>query len=349
MKMTQKHSVIGLELGAKTIKAVQLIKRPGQDTRAQALCIKRLDHDHVVNLDDLSRTRDALYRQGFRGNTIIASIPHELQLMSLVEIPASDDRAPVHAIASNQLATQYGLEPHQLECAYWRMPTQTRVHDTAQGMAVGCQNENAELLLQNFEDADFDVIALDVQSHATSRAVNHLYPTPNELDISAVMNFGWQHTCLTLILNQTVVYERTLSTFNLKSLYQKLQERFQLEEKAVDFLLKNFGLVKPTEQDLVNMSQLPAVQSAITQYTDTLINELNTALSYASHEYPNSEVAQVLLAGGGSTINGLAAHMNEDLHRPCEVFNFENTNSSNAFPGMLLNAYGLALRNEVQS
>lgn len=348
IQRVRQKSVIGVEIGSKTLKALQLLGDVSHPSGVRSLCLQRADPGDNLSERDISRLSDGLYRQGFLGQTMAVGIPHNMQMMSLVELPVKDGNAPVNAIVQNQIANQYHIRPEGITCAYWRMPGHHRGAETVKGLAVGCCDENAENLMNLFEDAGYDVNALDVQSCASARAAEFSVADLNDKQMIAVLDIGWSYTTIILVVNHTIVYVRTLEECNLKQLHEMLEERFALNEQEVGYILKQYG-VKPVDDDQVKtMSQLPALQIKVRDYYDQIIKHLSVSVSYAEHEYQDYKITNAILSGGGAEVLGVVDYMNMYISFECQRFSlhFEDKTTHDIDAGFL-GAYGLALRKGV--
>lgn len=348
IQRVRQKSVIGVEVGAKTLKALQLLGDVNHPSGVRSLCMTRVDQGEKLSERDAFRLSDGLYRQGFVGNTMVVGIPHNMQLMSLVELPVKDGNAPVGAIVRNQIANQYHIPPEGITCAYWRMPGPHRGAETIKGLAVGCRDEHAENLMNVFEDAGYDVSALDVQSCASARAAEFTVGDETDKQMIAVLDIGWSCTTIILVVDHTIVYVRSLEECNLRQLHELLEERFELNEHEVGYILKQYG-VKPADEDQVRaMSQLPALQNKVRDYYDQIIKHLNVSVSYAEHEYQDYKITHAVLSGGGAELLGVVDYMNMYINFNCRRFTIRSEDDTTKdIDAGFLGAYGLALRKGV--
>lgn len=336
---------IGVEIGTKTLKALQLVGDIHEPSSVRSLCLQRKDPGNELSNEDMARLSDGLYRQGFIGKSVVVGIPHSMQLMSLVELPAKDGNAPVHAIVRAQLANQYHIAPEQMTCDFWRMPGSNRGADSVKGLAVGCRDEHAEGLLNVFEDAGYDVSALDVQSCASARAAEFTVGKVGENQMIAVLDIGWSYTTIILVVNHVIVYVRTLEECNLQELHGMLEERFALNQQEVDYILKHYGLKQIDDEQTKAMSQLPALQNRLRDYYERIIKHLKVSVSYAEHEYQNYEITHVIMSGGGADVCGVEDFMNQHINYQCRHFGLRaNKQVISEISSSFLGVYGLTLR-----
>ena len=89
-----------------------------------------------------------------------------------------------------ELSRLHNIAPDSFEMAYWDLKAAAGSKPVTHTLAVACPHEAANALLDVFEDAGFQVAALDVRGAAAARACAPLLlPAPQ---ITAILDLGWR-------------------------------------------------------------------------------------------------------------------------------------------------------------
>ncbi|MEE9211282.1 MAG: pilus assembly protein PilM [Phycisphaeraceae bacterium] len=312
-----RRTPIGLDVGARSLKAVQLRGAPGAWRIEAAAAICRTECGPEVCSRDVQRLCDVLYRQGFTGQQVVLAVPHEKLVAEVLELPSRGSGAPLDQIARMELARTHRKDPESFEMSLWDLPAPARAHETTSVMTAACSHADADAILDCFEGYGLDVLALDVQAWALARACAPLLA--GSQGIEAIFDIGWTAARLVLLHDDVVIYERTMKDAGLQTLHQALSGRFDLDDDAADHVLTRIGLAPNTTDQQGHPQPLADISSVITPHVDVLVRELKMSLSYAAHRYPDAECKRLFLVGGGSAIPKLADYLTAALGVPVEI------------------------------
>jgi type IV pilus assembly protein PilM len=308
---------IGLDVGGHSIKAVQLRPGPGRKTLHAALSLGRTNPGEPFTAEEAGRLVDVLGRRGFAGRQVVLVIPANTALTGVLTLPPRSSGAPLAQIAASELARAHRREPHELEVAFWELPQPARAAEGTHVMAAGCSHEDADRWLNALECVGLDVVALDTQGWAIARASAAM--TPQSSGMVAAVDIGWDSATLVLLHQTTVVYERNLNGCGVKPLIQAIGHDQQLAPEVVDYLLYDLGLDAETRGKEGDRKLSMKVRGYVQSLFDQLEQELQLAMGYAQHQYPQAPVQQVLLVGGGAAIAGLSSQLAQSLETAVEV------------------------------
>ncbi len=294
---------IGIDLGARVIKAAQLT-RTRKGWRIEALCAiprstlgAHVDHEEVQNLQSVLR------RQGFTDNQVVLAVPSEKLLTGILELPARGSGASLDQIARMEMARMHKLAPNSFEMSYWDLPSAAQARNSAQVMAVGCSHDEANQLLDAFEAAGMDVKAFDVRSWAAARACEPvLAPEPGS---TAILDLGWNGAYLSVICHGVVAYERSLPEAGAAPLLQSTCKKFQLELETAERVLETIGFGGEGSEQLDEYPHEQFVK-VLRRHFAALVEELQAPFSYIANQYAQGGVTRVLLVGGAAAIPGLS-------------------------------------------
>ena len=318
-----KRLPIGIDVGARAIKAVQLAPSAQSVTGwrvAAVTSLTRTSSGALLDADEVARLSDALDRQGFIGNHVVLAVPADKLFTTVLELPPRTGNVPLEQIARVELARAHKCAPDALEMGCWDLPAPARAAKGTHLMAVACSHADATPVLDNFESAGLNVVALDVRECAVARACAPALS--NVAGIGAVLDIGWRSTNLLLVHHGVIVYGRVLADAGVGRLYDLLGSRLRLDEEVTDYLLAEVGLLTgPRRQDVTPEAfDLPAdARGAIIAHFDAALEEVVAAFSYGVHQYSESSVGRVLLVGGGGAIPGLRDHFASVLRVPTQA------------------------------
>lgn len=309
----RRRTPIGVDVGAKYIKAAQL-SRQGPRWRLTAGALIRRQHpDTPIDREECRRLHNLLARQGFSGREIRLLVPSAHLLASPLELPSMTDQVPFDQVARMEFARSHKVEPDAVEMNWWRVPAPVRSNQLTHVMAVGCRHADVEPLLEPCEAEGLVVTGLDAEVDVLMRLVRRAVLTAE--GISTVVDVGWTSTRLIVLYQNVAIYRRCLPEDGLKSLAEGIGECIGLGPDVGDHLVSGYF---NNPQDLP-AGYRKAIEQQARQFAERLRDELHLSLAYASHRYPDAVVGCVALIGGGAALPGLAELLGESTSMPACV------------------------------
>lgn len=290
------RSVIGIDIGAREIKAVQLVR--GAKAVSIAASARFTRHDASLSDREMELLIDVLERRGFTGNHVVIAAPASQVVTSVLELPPRSSGAPLDRIAHVELGRVGKLDNAGYESAFWDLPAPVRASAATNVLAVALCHDHADVLIDAFEAGGLTVDRIDTQAWALARACSaQSAATPA---ITAVLDIGWDATRLLLIHEGLPVFHRTLGGTGIKSIAKQMGDEMGVDQAAALYLMSN---VSPGEQD----GGIDELQSIIGHFIEGLSSEMNNSLAYAGHRFPNHPLTRMLLVGGGAKLPGMAS------------------------------------------
>lgn len=328
---------IGLDIGTRRIKAVQLDKAGGRIMAASV--IPRTESVSIPSPAEVGRIVATLDRAGFVGNQIVLSVPPEKLIAEVLEFPRA--AGAFEQLARMEIARGHRCAPDAIELGVWELPASGR-SKSAHVMAVACRHEDAAPLLDVFEQQQMDVVALDVRSSVLARAAGPLLI--EEKGVTAIVDFGWSAATLVLIHQRTVFYERKILEAGLGRLHRELCQRLRIEADVADYVLEQVGL------DTAPENASPEARALILAHLESLTTELHASFNYASHQYEDAPLGRLMLSGGGTAVPGVADYFTKNAGgatvrtlAPTDLFPAPKTRLQGCQSPALLPALGLAM------
>jgi len=299
------HGPIGVDVGARRIKAAQFGRSPAGWQIEAALSVPRAPADSALGAEEVRRLRGLLEEKAFRGNAIVLAVPHEKLLTGIMELPPEDSGAPIDLLAHSELARMHACRPEDLEMASWRLPAPARAANTTFVMGVACRHADADELLDLFEAEGFDVEGLQTQAQAVARACRPLLADIR--GIAGILDIGWNSARLALLFQGVVVYERNLPTSGLNVLAASLTDQFGLSAAKVEKMLS--GPASSGRRTSRRRGGAEAIDAAVADHLQAMVREMRIPLSYLANQYPDAAMERLLLVGGGARLGGRGEHL----------------------------------------
>jgi len=301
-------SPIGIDTGSRHLRAVQV--RPidrGSWRIEAATSIPRQTPDCPLTQEEVFQFATLLDRQGFTGRDVVLAVPDKVLLSDILKLPSRASGVPLEQIARMEIARIHKREPGSFEMASWDLPSIGRHTNETQVMAAACPHEDSDKLLDMFEAANLNVIALDTAAWSIARACASLLPA--EPGITGILDLGWNLARLVVLHGGVVVYERTIAEGGIKTLHDAVITRTGIDPDAIDLLLLEMTASPHDARRSNDANSVAALQTLVTAYADSLAGELKKSFSYASHRYNQSENQQLLLVGDGACLPSISGRV----------------------------------------
>jgi Tfp pilus assembly PilM family ATPase len=275
----------------------------------------------------------------------VLTVPAHKLLAGMLELPRVASGVPMQQIARMELARTHRRDPHSFELAYWNLPTRVRPSEASHVYAAACPHDDANSYLDLFESQGLDVVALDVQSTALTRACSALIS--NAANVTAILDVGWLSARLALVHDGVIVFERTFEEGGVEPVHRVLGHRFSLQPQVIEQLLRRDAPAGQS-QDSPLEELLSESRSILAAQFDAIVQELQVSFSYIAHQFPDAAVDQVLLVGGGAMMPGMCDYLNNTLNvktrpaRACDLAACDPAYAELGNSGALTTAVGLA-------
>jgi len=298
------RSPIGIDVGARQIKAVQLSGAASSRRIEAAVVVPRTGNDLK---QEARHVADALAQGGFKGADIVLAVPSNTLLTGIFELPPRDSGAPLEQIARAELARMHKCDGRSFEMAYWDLPAPARVGAGTHVMAAACPHADANAFLDAFEAQGLRARRLEIHASAVARACRAVLPDRG--GIAVILDLGWSLARLVLLHKDVVVYERKLAKGALGSLVAAEAKGHDQSSDAVERLLIARGLDAAVPPDDADVKASQALRAAAQRYFDGMIEEMRIPLSYLGNQYPDAPVERLLLIGGAARLPALEAYI----------------------------------------
>ncbi|WP_338001552.1 pilus assembly protein PilM [Candidatus Sororendozoicomonas aggregata] len=183
--------------------------------------------------------------------------------------------------------------------------------ELADVLLAACRRENIEACEEALAIAGLEAQVVDVESFVMERAYG-LIEEPLQSDgkepVVAIIDMGALTTSFYVIDKGHIIYSRE-QPFGGQQLTDEIQHHYDMEMQEAESAKKSGQLPEDYESQVL----VPFVESAVQQISRSL------QFFYSSSQY--SDIGALLLAGGGSSIKGLAETLEEQLQIKTTVVN----------------------------
>lgn len=342
MFLPRRQNYIGLDIGALSMKAVQ-VQQNGKRVRVEAAAvIPRATGNAPLDTTAIRRVRDVLARQGFKGNKLIVSAPADKLHVELLELPPRHSGAPVDQLARVEMMRLAKLDGNAFEMESWDLPAPPRGGGGTAVMAVAARHADTQSIYETFAEVGLSIEAIDVQACAIARACK---PRMNPAGVTPILDLGFSRAVLMFIRDGVVVFQRSFSHCGTSGIQTELTRRLGVDADVAEHLIAEFAY-----RDSDHASSPSAVLgSMIDRYADALAAEIETSCAYITHRYGDANPETLFVIGGAAGAAGVRDSLKKRL--AIEVEPLAPTGLAECSPAtmeqcssaLLTAAFGLAL------
>ena len=341
--------MLGLDISSTSVKLLELSRSGGQ-YRVESYGVEPLPENAVVekNISDVEGVGEAIARLIERSKTKIklaaVAVAGSAVITKTIEMPAnlSEDELESNLRAEADQYIPYPLEEVALDFEVQGLSP--RSDEQVEVLLAACRRENVEMRQAALELGGLKAKVVDIEAHCMQRAFDlvraQFTGAGDEDQIIAIIDIGATMTTLSVLSNSGAPYTRE-QLFGGKQLTEEIQRRYSLSVEEAGLAKKQGGLPDDYESEVLQ----PFKEAVVQQVTRSL------QFFYSSSAF--DDVDHIILAGGTSSIEGLADMVAAKLGTPTSIANpFVNmtlsakvnaVNLHNDAPAMMI-ACGLAMR-----
>ena len=340
-------ALLGVDISSTTVKVLEL-SRHGQRYQVEAYSTESLPPNAVVeqsiNNDEAvgEAVKRAIARSRSNAKRAAIAVAGSSVITKIVPMSASlnEDEMDFQIRAEADQYIPYPLEEVALD---WEMqgPSSKSV-EHVDVLLAACRSETVERRTDAIEYSGIEVSKVDVEAFCTERAYQLLQDQFNgeAVETVAILDIGATMTTLSVLHEGKSIYTRE-QLFGGRQLTEDIMRRYGLSEEEAQRAKLEGGVPDDYEDEVL----LPFRQAVVQQVSRSL------QFFYSSSQF--NDVDYVVLAGGTSSIPGLAELVQEAVGVPTILANpFANMTLSSKVNAQLLSndapslmiACGLAMR-----
>lgn len=339
--------VLGLDISSSSVKLLEL-SRSGDQYRIESYAVASLPPNAVQekNIADVEAVGEAIRTVHTRAKTKLktaaVAVAGSAVITKVIDMPAglSDDAMENQITLEADQYIPYPLDEVALDFEVQgpseRNPEQVEV------LLAACRRENIETRVDLLEVADLTPKVVDVEAYSIERAFGLIAP---QLDIAddavvAIVDIGSTMTTLSVLVAGETIYTRE-QLFGGRQLTEEIQRRYGLTVEEAGLAKKQGGLPDDYESEVLD------------PFKDAVVQQIVRSLQFFFSSSQYNDVDHILLAGGVSSMAGLADLVQERLGTSASVANpfarmsvaskVDAVALSNDAPALMI-ACGLAMR-----
>src|SRR5690348_7412981 len=348
MLFGKKQSVAGLDIGSSSIKMVELDGK-ANNLNLVSLGFENLPDDSIIDgqIMELNVVSDCIQNvcsnhQVTAEQVVTGVSGHSVIIKNIVLPPMSKEELEESIDWHAEEHIPYDLSDVSLD---YQITENTA--DSTQVLIAACKRERIDNIRQAIQLAGKVPVAIDVDTFALQNCYEVNYQ-PVDSDVVTLLNIGASTMNVNIVKGTRSLFTRDITVGG---------------SQFTDVLQRSLGLsfqqaeaVKRGVSHAVEGVEEKSIEPLMNNVTEIVAMEIQKTFDFyrATTEDNHTVVQKILISGGGSKLNGLAAELSRRLELPVEILNpFRNINvDSNKFDPAYLNeimpemavAVGLAVR-----
>jgi len=346
----KKKPVLGLDVSSTTVKLLEFSKQ-GDSYRVENYSVRALPPNVVVekNINDVEAVAQIIKAVVQSSRTKLrdaaVAVPGSSVITKVIEMPGD--------LSEEALESQISLEadqyiPYPLEevaIDFDILGVSDKNPDQLEVLLAACRRENVDIRAAMLDLADLNAKVVDVEAYTMERAFALVQEQleDQEEQVVAIVDIGATMTTLSVLVDGKTIYTRE-QLFGGKQLTEEIQRRYGLSTDEAGLAKKQGGLPDDYEPEVLE------------PFKDAVVQQVTRSLQFFFSSSQYNDVDHIVLAGGVSSMTGLASLIEEKLGTSATVANpFANMSVSsrvnaaaltNDAPSLMI-ATGLALRSFV--
>lgn len=301
-------SPIGIDVGSAWIKAAQ-ISRARRGWRLHACAaFPRLSSAEPASEEEFHRLVEVLERRGFQATDVVVGAPREVLHTAVLDLPPRASGAPIEQICEAEMVRMFRLPPEAFEMFAWEMPSASPRIKSTQMLASAMVCDDAEDFIRRCESAGLQILAIDLASEATARAVQTQCAAEGELTV--LLDLGASGVDMLIFRSGECVYQRWLEHSGSSEIIAAMQSRLGIAPAIGEILMRRTGLYPLAGEDTDPVLAAGAAQ-ILRQHAESLLGAALGSASYATDRFPGESVGSIRLVGAGAATPGLAEFLSE--------------------------------------
>jgi type IV pilus assembly protein PilM len=300
------YSLLGLDIGSNTIKAVQLVHEDkGFRLHAAGLTPtppKGFSSEAETDLKTLSETiRSLITDLKISTPNVVSALPESAIFTRVISLPSLTDKELASAI--HWEAEQFvpvSLEEVNLVWEVLSRPKKTEA-EKMEVLLIAAPKNLGEKYVSVLESAGLKPVALETELIAVARSLVGERPdSPTTLVISV----GAKTTDLCIVNQGKIALTRSIATGGT-ALARAIAAALGFELSQAEEYKKSYGLLRGEMED--------KIVKAIKPVFEVIVTEVKRALAFYQEQKPTLAVKRAVLCGGSAKLPGAVVYLAETL------------------------------------
>ena len=339
---------LGLDISSTSVKLLELNK-VGDDYRVESYAVAPLPANAVVenNINEVDGVADAITKVVDKSKSklknVAVAVSGSAVITKVIEMAGNLNDEQMEMEISNDAEQYIPFPIEEVALDFEVLRTSEENEEKVEVLLAACRRENIDTRVDTLNLANLTPKIVDIEAYAMERAFQLIIPQLDGYDESttvAIIDVGATMTTLSVLHGGETIYTRE-QLFGGQQLTEEIQRRYGLSVEEAGVAKKQGGLPDDYESEV------------LTPFMDAVVQQITRSLQFFFSSSQLDEVDYVVLAGGVSSMSGLAELVQERLGTPCIVANpfasmavSSKVNAmalSNDAPALMI-ACGLAMR-----
>ncbi len=309
--------MLGLDIGAASIKMVELSQAKSGEWTLKKCAIEPLDHGWVVdgvieNSDEvLAALRRLLKKTGAKTKNVAMALPPSMVITKkmIVQSGLSDIELHNQVEAEANQYIPFSMEDASLD--YCVLAPVGTSGEEVELLITASRKEKVQSRIDLAEGANLKPVIMDVESYAMRLSLSRLVaqlPNGGKNATVALFEIGTQSSVLQVVKNDIVLYDRE-QPFGSAQLVKLIVRHYGLSIEDAVIKRRNGDL----PEDYANTVLAPFVTN--------IANEIGRALQFFFTSSQHTRVDYIMLSGEAAIFTGLPNVVADQTSFPCMVVN----------------------------
>jgi type IV pilus assembly protein PilM len=308
-------ALVGVDISSTAVKLLQL-SRSGNRYRVEHYAVEPLPPNAVVekNIVEVEAVGEAIKRavarSGTRARNASAAVAGSAVITKVIPMPDDLDGDELEAQVELEAANYVPYPIDEVNLDFEVLGPMPNTPDTVQVLLAASRSENVEIRASALELGGLTARVMDVESFAIENAfalLSEQLKTPRD-GLVALVDSGATMTTLYVLRNGRTIYSRE-QVFGGKQLTDEVMRRYGLSYEEAGQAKRQGGLPEGYQAEVLE------------PFKEAMVQQISRLLQffYAGSEF--NRVDQLVIAGGGASINGIDRMLEDQLGVPTMVAN----------------------------
>lgn len=320
-----KDSIVGIDIGSSTIKAIEL-EQAGNGWRLANAAVQTTPPEScrdgvLTNVFDVSQTLRRLLRSAnIKSTSAVAAISGSQVIVRQCQFPKMTEAALRKSIRYE--ASKYISASMEDSIVEFEIMGDVEGTDQMNVMLVAAPREMVDSRVSVLEAAGLEPISLDIEAFALIRALIAGYaPGQFENCTLALIDMGASHTDVNIISNGEFALTRNIPIAGT-SFTNAIKTLTGFSQEDAERL--KFEMAVHESLDKLNLQEVENKCWRVVQpLLDELLREIRRSVHYYQSQFPEGAeqgvVSKIVLSGGTARMPGMAAYVSGKLSVPTEI------------------------------
>ncbi|TWI07938.1 pilus assembly protein PilM [Aerolutibacter ruishenii] len=308
-------ALVGVDISSTAVKLLQL-SRAGNRYRVEHYAVEPLPPNAVVekNIVEVEAVGEAIKRAVARSGTRVkfaaAAVAGSSVITKIIPMPADLDEDDLESQVELEAVNYVPYPIEEVNLDFEVLGPMPNSPDSVQVLLAASRAENVEVRSSALELGGLTPKVMDVEAFAVENAfalIADQLKTPRD-GLVALIDSGATMTTLNVLRNGRTIYSRE-QVFGGKQLTDEVMRRYGLSYEEAGLAKRQGGLPESYEAEVLE------------PFKEAMVQQISRLLQffYAGSEF--NRVDQIVIAGGGASIQGIAQMVEEQLGVPTSVAN----------------------------